>query len=507
MTFPFAPIFAVDVLGSILMIILSIACLRMVRRLKAHDPENVIWTYLLWFCYGLTGFSISRSAGHILKQFLYLADLQAWWRPIRPFSGAINTMMFILVASVTLFFERVWGIYQQVVRDRQALQTTHNELLYLNQNLESLVVERTEELVSSERRYRRIFELSKDMILVSDSDGRIIELNPAGYQILNEQGPSRNLADQNFGHYFTRSADWKRISTTIIRRGFISSEETDLTPRDGNPLRVLLSATLHESLHEQKPTIHFLVKDIERQRLMKEQIAQADKLASIGQLSSGVAHEINNPLGIIQGYTQLLLRTQGRESEHYNDLKTIEKHVRHCKSIVENLLKFARPSETKREPVQINEMIHEILDFTRYDHDFSRLNLTTVYDEQLPAVMADEKKIRQVVMNLIMNAHHAVTGSKEGAIHITTAFDKPKNEIRISVGDNGHGIEKKNLLKIFDPFFTTKPPGQGTGLGLSVSYGIIKSHGGNILVESTPGKGTTFTVTLPVHAGPFEESP
>ena len=109
MTFPFAPIFAVDVLGSILMIILSIACLRMVRRLKAHDPENVIWTYLLWFCYGLTGFSISRSAGHILKQFLYLADLQALWSPIRPFSGAINTMMFILVASVTLFFERVWG--------------------------------------------------------------------------------------------------------------------------------------------------------------------------------------------------------------------------------------------------------------------------------------------------------------------------------------------------------------------------------------------------------------
>jgi PAS domain S-box-containing protein len=505
MTFSSAPIFAVDVVGSILMIILSFACIGMVRRLKAHDPENVIWTYLLWFCCGLTGFSISRSAGHILKQFLYLADLQALWRPMRPFSGAINTMMFILVASVTLFFERVWGIYQQVVRDRQALQTTHNELLYLNQNLESLVVERTEELVSSERRYRRIFELSKDMILVADSKGQIVELNPAGYQMLNEDRRTGTIEGRGFGNYFTRQADWQQITATIDRQGFISSEETDLTPRDGNPKRVLLSAARHESLHERQPTIHFLVKDIERQRLMKDQIAQADKLASIGQLSSGVAHEINNPLGIIQGYTQLLLRAQGRDSDHYNDLKTIEKHVRHCKSIVENLLKFARPSETKRQPVQINEMVDEVLDFTGYDHDFSRLSLTTAYDDRLPTVMADEKKLRQVVMNLIMNAHHAVAHGKAGAIYITTAR-QTKNEVCISVSDNGHGIEKKNLLKIFDPFFTTKPPGEGTGLGLSVSYGIIKSHGGNIRVESTPGKGTTFTVTLPVHASPVEES-
>ena len=481
------------------MIVLSVACLRMVGRLKRHDRENVIWTYLLWFCYGLTAFSFSRSIGHIVKQLLFLTGHAHFWEPIRPFSGAINTIMFILVASVTLFFERIWGIYQQVVRDSQALQTTHKELLYLNQNLEDLVIDRTQELAGSERRYRRIFEISKDMILVADIDGCIIDLNPAGYDLLTENRTEQDPKGKNFRDYFTRPSDWKKIASQIHDKGFISSEETDLSPRGRTPIRVLLSASLNETKIVSERTIHFLVKDIERQRVMKERMAQTDKLASIGQLSSGFAHEINNPLGIIQGYAQLLLRNQESQSDQYHDLKTIEKHVHHCKSIVENLLNFARTSETKREPVQLNEMIDEILDFTRFDNNFSRLDLTTSYDDNLPLVFADEKKLRQVVMNLIMNARHAI--NENGSIQISTVYSHPEREVRLTVSDSGHGIEKKNLSKIFDPFFTTKPSGEGTGLGLSVSYGIIKSHGGHILVDSVLGKGTAFTVTLPAHTG------
>jgi len=139
MSVSFFPIWFVDVFGSVLMIVLSIACLRITLQFRRRDESNLIWAYLLWVCLGLTGFAVSRSAGHILKQFLVAADQAAVWGRIRPYSGAVNTVMFMVVASITLFFERTWKIYQEILRDRQALQSTHAELIYLNQNLEDLI--------------------------------------------------------------------------------------------------------------------------------------------------------------------------------------------------------------------------------------------------------------------------------------------------------------------------------------------------------------------------------
>jgi PAS domain-containing protein len=154
-----------------------------VRVLRIREKSNVIWTYLFWLCLGLVGFAVSRSAGHILQQILILSDHDAIWSSIRPYSGAINSLMFVFVASVTLFFERIWKIYQQISKDKLELQTVRDELLFLNQNLEHLVAERTRELAQSEHKYRRIFEVSRDMILVTRLDGSIINMNPAGYKM------------------------------------------------------------------------------------------------------------------------------------------------------------------------------------------------------------------------------------------------------------------------------------------------------------------------------------
>ena len=167
-----------------MMIILSFLCLSVVLELKRSDPYNVIWTYLLWLCFGLSAFALSRSVGHILKQQLLFSGREVIWSSIRPFSGAINTLTFVFVASVTLFFEHIWKIHQQVLKDKQDLQTAHEKLFYLNQNLEDLVANRTESLAASESKYRRIFEVSKDMILVSKKDGQIMDMNPAGYKML-----------------------------------------------------------------------------------------------------------------------------------------------------------------------------------------------------------------------------------------------------------------------------------------------------------------------------------
>jgi signal transduction histidine kinase len=259
---------------------------------------------------------------------------------------------------------------------------------------------------------------------------------------------------------------------------------------------MLLSGSLAKSPTEEGETIHFLIKDIEQRRLMQKQMAQADKLASIGELSSGIAHEINNPLGIILGYTQLLLRGEEPRSDRFNDLKTIEKHVISCKAIVEDLLNFARTSSPQKEYFDIHAVIDDVIGFVRRHSNLENIQIKTVFVPDLPPLLMDEKKIKQVLINLLMNAIHAV--ARKGTITISTGLNESANRITVEVSDTGHGIEKENLLRIFDPFFTTKPTGEGTGLGLSVSYGIVKGHGGNITVKSELGQGAAFTLSLPV---------
>ncbi len=495
MTVSSFPIWFIDITGSVLMIILSSLCLNPVHRLKKRDPNNVIWTYLLWVCYGLFLFAVSRSVGHLLKQVLVMTGNEEIWKIINPFSGAVNTFMFIIVSSATLFFERIWKIYQQISKDRQAIQSAHRDLLNLNQNLERLVEQRTEALAISEHKYRRIFEVSKDMIVVTGKDGIILELNPEGYTILGLKR-SCSLNSMKFKDFFSDEKEWERIEKIVERKGFVTNLEIELERSDGIRMGALVSGSFDAGLPGQEDAIHFLVKDIEQRRLMEKQMAQADKLASIGQLSAGIAHEINNPLGVILGYTQLLMRNEKKETARYNDLKTIEKHVKNCKSIVKDLLNFARSSKPEIKTTMINEAADDVLNFILHHSKLDGIDIIRNYDEGVPPMLLDEKKIRQVLINLLMNAGHAV--GKKGSIGLSTEYIRQDNKVAIKVADTGHGVKKKDLPRIFDPFFTTKPTGEGTGLGLSVSYGIVKSHGGDILVESEPGKGTQFTVFLPV---------
>ena len=496
MILPAVHILLVDIAGSVLMIVFSFLCLLLAHKLRSHDRNNVIWTYLLWVSYGLALFAISRSAGHILKQALFLAGKTATWNAIQPYSGAINTLMFVVVASITLFFERIWIIYQQILKDKQALQSAHKELVYLNQNLEQMVLERTGALTRSEHKYRRIFEVSKDMILVTQKDGSIVDLNPAGYKLLGFNDTDGARKDKRFQDFFADTVVWDKIKEMIVKEGFVSNFEVDLKNSDDVKIKSLVSGSFDGGTVETGSTIHFLVKDIEQRRLMEKQMAQAEKLASIGQLSAGFAHEINNPLGIILGYTQLLLKNKVTETQRYDDLKIIEKNVRNCKTIVEDLLSFARESESKKEVTEIHNIIDDVLSLMKHDSNLDHIQISTNYDPQVPPMELDAKKIKQVVINLLMNAKHAIDG--KGDIKITTGLNRDADHLLVKVTDNGHGIDKNNLSRIFDPFFTTKPTGEGTGLGLSVSYGIIKNHGGDIAVESEIGKGATFTMTLPV---------
>ena len=491
------PIVLVDLFGSIAMIVLSLLSLSLVHRIKSRDPNGVIWRYLQWVCMSLTLFAVSRSAGHILKQFLVFSEHADLWQKISPFSGGFNTLMFVVVGSVTLFFNTVWRIYQEMETDKAALQTAHLELVYFNQHLEDQVKLRTSELSRSESKYRRIFEISRDVIMVTSINGEILDLNPAGYNVFKLTRNALLQGDMNIQSFFADQKDWDKLSAILQKKGFLSTREMSLIRTDGSSMLSLISCSLNAESDEASPTIHYLIKDIEQRRLIDKHMIQADKLASIGEFSAGIAHEINNPLGIILGYTQLLLRNEKNDSGKAEDLKIIEKHVQNCKSIVSDLLNFARSSKTLKKEEDIHKIIDEVVNFVQ-QHAGGREQIRFVksYNRDTPHLNVDGKKIRQVIMNLVMNARHAI--NTQGSIFLSTQYNLSEKQVKVIVKDEGYGIDQKNLSRIFDPFFTTKPTGEGTGLGLSVSYGIVRDHGGNIYVNSTVGKGSEFTVVLPV---------
>ncbi|SMC22411.1 PAS domain S-box-containing protein [Desulfacinum hydrothermale DSM 13146] len=500
MQLPFWPVLLVDLVGSALMIVFSILCVGLSLKLRNQDRENVVWTYLLMVSHALTAFAVSRGVGHIAKELLILGGRSDIWAVLRPYSGSVNTITFCVVGAVTLFFERIWGVYQQVLRDKEALQKAHAELLFLNRHLEDLVQERTQELARSEGKYRRIFEVSRDMIAVVAADGTILDINPAGCEMLGiPHGVKQRVPDPaDLGSFFANRRDWDRLRERILRECYVSDAETRLVAADGREVHVLLSAASECEVTRKTEIFHFVVKDISQRKVMQQQLLQADKLASIGQLAAGIAHEINNPLGIILGYTQLLIREEPEGTERLEDLRTIERHTRTCKTIVEDLLSFSRRAHTKKERASLHETIEEVLSVVRHNLELDQIRLEKDFDRSVPTMVLDRDKMRQVFMNLIMNAKQAI--GKDGLIRVVTRWDSQRGQVRVIVSDNGCGMDPKVVPRIFDPFFTTKSTGEGTGLGLSVSYGIVKNHGGDILVESRLGEGSTFTVVLPVES-------
>ena len=235
-----------------------------------------------------------------------------------------------------------------------------------------------------------------------------------------------------------------------------------------------------------------IIRDLTEQKeieQLEKQLLQADKLVTIGQLASGVAHEINNPLGNISLYAQMLLNKIEDESAR-NKLNIINDETNRAASIVKGLLDFARQSEPKMTPTDINVEIIKALDLIR--HQMKDIKVTTIF-QTLPMINCDPGQISQVIINMLTNSIQAII--ENGEITIETKMENDNVEILIT--DNGCGISEENLNRIFDPFFTTKKPGEGTGLGLSISYGIIKRHNGSINVKSQVGKGTTFTIKLP----------
>jgi len=229
------------------------------------------------------------------------------------------------------------------------------------------------------------------------------------------------------------------------------------------------------------------------------QLVSSEKMASLGKLAAGIAHEINNPLGGILIYASLMMEDLSGDDPRRGDLARIVQEAGRCKEIVKSLLEFARQTEPKRESTDINRAINDGLFFLVNQALFHNIQIVKKLDTFLPFVQGHAGQLKQVFMNIIVNAAEAMHGS--GTLTITTAPSPDRKTILVEFTDTGEGIPEENLTRIFDPFFTTKQVGKGTGLGLATSYGIIEDHGGKITVKSKVGEGATFRIELPIHQG------
>lgn len=245
---------------------------------------------------------------------------------------------------------------------------------------------------------------------------------------------------------------------------------------------------------------------LERLKSTQAQLLQAEKLSAIGQLVAGVAHELNNPLTSVIGYAQLLeeeLLQPGRSdgarpnTQLAHDLRRIAEESERAARIVRNLLSFARRQSAERAPQDVADLFGRVLSLRSYELRLTNVELVTEFDPGLPRVVADGSQLQQALLNLMLNAEQAMRGRAGRRLRVGARFDEAAAAVELFVADTGHGIDDANLSRIFDPFFTTRDVGEGTGLGLSLCYGIVRDHGGQITVESRVNSGTTFSLLFP----------
>jgi signal transduction histidine kinase/CheY-like chemotaxis protein len=292
------------------------------------------------------------------------------------------------------------------------------------------------------------------------------------------------------------------VNNKISSRPFTDNDVYLLSALADYATIAIVNAQLYEETKRWSEVLERKVEERTQElRAAQEQLLQSEKLASIGQLAAGVAHEINNPMGVILGFSQGILKTLPEDDPLKKPLTTVEKESLRCKRVVQNLLDFARRSEPTLHLTNINELLDASCDLVEHQTSLQNVKLVKSYDTALPSTMADPNQLQQVFINIILNAYQAMPDG--GTLHITTRT--LGSESQVIFADTGTGIPPESVQNIFDPFFTTKEVGEGTGLGLSVSYGIVKAHGGDIEVESQVGQGTAFVIKLPLDKSEGDE--
>ena len=351
-----------------------------------------------------------------------------------------------------------------------------------------------------------IIQSSVDGIVVLDTEGNVLLFNAGAERLLGYGAEEVIGHSEVFGRLY--QPDLARENMRRMRSeeygppGKLEPTRIFLINKDGEKVPVNFSAALIKEGDKELGSVGIFSDLREHLRIQKEleearlQLVQAEKIASLGRLAAGVAHEINNPLAGILIYADMLVKEAGDNAQWRGDLEEIIHQTLRCKEIVTRLLEFSRQSLGEQVLLDVNETLRKNIEMLDHQSLFQDIEIVQEYDPGLPCVPGDPGQLQQVFTNLLLNAADAMEG--KGLLTVSTFRDRERGTLVLRFSDTGKGIDPEMRDKIFDPFFTTKPPGKGTGLGLSIVYGVIQRHGGSIDMKSVPGKGTTFTIRLPL---------
>jgi len=360
------------------------------------------------------------------------------------------------------------------------------------------------ELIRTRAYLQNILDNAPMMVVTTDLDGRVVSFNrhaeaSYGYKAVDILGKPVSML-------FGSPEEWEPLSRRVEQGGTVQEHETTPLRKDGRPMVIAVTlAPLKDNDGNMIGTVA-LSRDISQRKALMDQVIQSERLASIGRLAAGVAHEINNPMAVIAeiaGYLEDLLaegppvKSRRLDRELQEGLPKITAQIRRCRSITSRLLSFARKRETPTEVADVNNSLDDILPFLAKEARLAGVEIHRRFNIDIPLVRIEDLQLEEILINLIKNAIHSMRPRTYGNIWLFAT--EKDGKVILTVKDDGPGIDKNVMDRLFDPFVTTKPIGQGTGLGLSICYGIVKHHGGEILVESEPGEGTSFRVILPVH--------
>ncbi len=378
------------------------------------------------------------------------------------------------------------------------LQVQHSTLAAANRDLEEKIEERTVLITRAKREWEVAFDAISEPLMIIDRDYRVIRANLAlasdlGRNVRSVVGEKcHELRARSESHELPRGdhgvCQGCPVAQAISANSWASAE---LETKQG---RIYSLGAF--PVEDERGAVVCHYKDLTEERSLSRQLVQAEKLSAMGLLAGGVAHEINNPLGAILAFSQLLRREEMPAEERNDYLKEIEESAVRCKKIVERLLRFARQGKKDdRRLFSLNEVVSDALFLVQKSYLQKGLQLSTDLAEDLWPCIGNSSEISQVLLNLITNARDAMPNG--GSVRVSTRNLVEENAVELIVADSGEGIPPEVLRRIYDPFFTTKPEGKGTGLGLAVSYGIVRDHNGHINVKSKVGDGTEFFVVLP----------
>lgn len=371
-----------------------------------------------------------------------------------------------------------------------------------------------EEYARQQERYRVLFERNLAGVYRTSLDGRILDCNEAFARMLGCESREALLTHEAWDFYPDR-ASRESMLDRLHEEGSVTNQELVLRRVDGRPAVLLESVTLIHPGDGGTPFCEGTVVDVTRQRELEEQYRQAQKLESIGRLAGGVAHDFNNALTAINGYAELVLADLSPSTPAHAMMLEIRRAGQHAESLTRQLLAFSRRQHLQPAVINLNRVVTETRDLLRrvIGED---IDLVTNLAEPLANVRTDPDQIRQVLMNLAVNARDAMPGGGRLVIATSSVMlgatggqemgQPPGPYVRLTVSDTGHGMDPDTQRQVFEPFFTTKERGKGTGLGLSTVYGIVKQSGGYIRLHSRPGSGTSFVIDLPVADAELDET-